>query len=71
MTPSTLRSVAVGLGLTVTLAIQTADRTNAAQIPFDAVVQFGAAHPQPAPPSHHVLVPDEVTILKGGTVAFR
>ena len=40
MTPSTLRSVAVGLGLTVTLAIQTADRTNAAQIPFDAVVQF-------------------------------
>lgn len=71
MTPSTLRSVAVGLGLTVTLAIQTADRTNAAQIPFDAVVQFGAAHPQPAPPSHHVLVPDEVTILKGGTVAFQ
>jgi plastocyanin len=36
----------------------------------DAVVNFGAPHPQPAPPAHHVLVPNEVTILKGGTVTF-
>src|SRR5687768_7587479 len=36
----------------------------------EAVVNFGAPHPQPAPPAHHVLVPNEVTILKGGTVTF-
>jgi hypothetical protein len=36
----------------------------------DAVVNFGAVQPQPAPPAHHVLVPNEVTIVKGGTVTF-
>ncbi|HJR61109.1 MAG TPA: hypothetical protein VJ813_16985 [Vicinamibacterales bacterium] len=36
----------------------------------DAVVNFGAVHPQPAPPAHHALVPDEVTIFKAGTVTF-
>ena len=34
------------------------------------VMNFGAPHPQPAPPADHVLVPDEVTINKGGTVLF-
>ena len=34
------------------------------------VMQFGALHPQPAPPANNVLVPDEVTINKGGTVLF-
>ena len=36
----------------------------------DAVVDFGHVHPQPASPAHHVLVPADVTILKGGTVTF-
>jgi plastocyanin len=37
----------------------------------DAVVNFGyPAHPQPASPANHVLIPDEVTIFKGGTVTF-
>jgi len=36
----------------------------------DAVMNFGALHPQPPAPAHHVLVPDEVTINKGGTVLF-
>jgi plastocyanin len=36
----------------------------------DAVVDFGAPHPQPASPGHHVLSPNEVTIFKGGTVTF-
>jgi len=38
----------------------------------DAVVDFGhPVHPQPPAPAHHQLYPDEVTILKGGTVTFR
>ena len=36
----------------------------------DAVVDFGAPHPQPPSPGHHVLSPEEVTIFKGGTVTF-
>ena len=36
----------------------------------DAVVDFGHVHPQPASPGHHVLVPDDVTVFKGGTVTF-
>lgn len=36
----------------------------------DAVVDFGAPHPQPASPGHHILSPEEVSIFKGGTVTF-
>ena len=68
--PKPLRSIAIGLALTTTLALQTAARIEA-QIPADAVVLFGPSHPQPAAPGNHVLVPDEVTILKGGTVTFQ
>ena len=66
----TLRSMRIVLALTATLALQTTDRLDA-QIQVDAVVQFGPAHPQPATPGNHVLVPNEVTILKGGTVTFQ
>ena len=45
------------------------DQTNKPAVP-DAVVNFGAPHPQPASPAHHVLAPDDVTIFKGGTVTF-
>lgn len=41
-----------------------------AQAVDDAVVQFGPLHPQPAAPLLHRLVPDEVSIHKGGTVLF-
>jgi plastocyanin len=37
----------------------------------DAVVNFGhPVHPQPPAPDNHILDPNEVTILKGGTVTF-
>ena len=36
----------------------------------DAVVDFGAPHPQPASPGQHILSPEDVTIVKGGTVTF-
>ena len=64
------RSVVVALSWAVILAFPLAWNA-AAQIPLDAVVQFGPGHPQPPVPASHVLVPDEVTILKGGTVTFQ
>ena len=37
----------------------------------DALVNFGhPVHPQPAAPNNHILDPNDVTILKGGTVTF-
>jgi plastocyanin len=45
------------------------DLTDQPAVP-DAVVNFGSVPPQPAPPANHVLVPNEVTIFKGGTVTF-
>ena len=47
----TLQPVAVALGLAVTLSLITAvHRAYAQGVPMEAVVQFGAAHPQPAAP---------------------
>ena len=51
---------------------------NGAAQAVDTVVQFGPPHPQPPPappgsslePLQHRLLPDEVTIHKGGTVLF-
>lgn len=54
------------LALTVGIAVA----TGSAQAVDDAVVQFGPVHPQPAAPLLHRLVPDEVSIHKGGTVLF-
>ena len=46
------------------------DLTDKPAVP-DAVVNFGyPTHPQPLAPANHVLIPDEVTIFKGGTVTF-
>src|SRR5687768_16420286 len=48
------------------------DLTDKPAVP-DATVNFGAAPPQPAPPgnpANHDLVPNEVTIFRGGTVTF-
>jgi plastocyanin len=58
---------AVGIALVSGSAVQ--DQTNKPAVP-DAVVSFGAPHPQPASPGHHILAPEEVTIFKGGTVTF-
>jgi plastocyanin len=60
-----LCAFAVTLVLTVAAAA-----IASAQAVDDAVVQFGPQHPQPAAPLQHRLVPDEVTIHKGGTVLF-
>ena len=54
-------ALAVTVGIATNVAAQAAD---------DAVVQFGPVHPQPPAPLLHRLVPDEVTIHKGGTVLF-
>lgn len=67
-----LRSIIVGLVLTITLAFPMAvwaddDDDNA---PVDIFIQFGAPHPQPAPPGNHVLVPNEVKISEGDAVTF-
>jgi hypothetical protein len=67
-----LRPVIVGLVLGVALAfpmVVSADKVDGA--PANETVQFGALPPQPAAPAHHVLVPDEVTVNKGGTVTFE
>ena len=38
----------------------------------DAIVEFGfPTHPQPAAPHNHVLLPNDVTVVKGGTVTFK
>ena len=48
------------------------DQTDKPAVP-DATVHFGAMQPQPGPPGsplNHVVVPDEATIFKDGTVTF-
>src|SRR3954469_21506130 len=47
--------------------------TAAAEEPMSEVtVQFGSpVFPQPPQPANHILFPDEVTIVKGGTVTFE
>jgi plastocyanin len=46
--------------------------TNHAQAVPNAFVDFGSPQPQPSPDQKsHELVPNEVTINKGGTVTFR
>lgn len=65
----TVRALAVVFAAT-SLLVLVAARTGA-QIPTDVIVDFGPGHPQPAAPGNHVLVPNDVSILKGGTVTFR
>jgi plastocyanin len=59
---------ALALALALTLGLLTQDVS--AQAPAHAVVNFGEPHPQHEPPANHILVPDEVTIAKGGLVTF-
>jgi plastocyanin len=72
-------SIVAGVVLALTTAILTTARADgqeretdhAAAVP-DAFVDFGSPQPQPAPvQKSHELVPNEVTINKGGTVTFR
>jgi plastocyanin len=65
-----IQFAALGVAATAATLLVTHVETAAAQIPVDAVVHFGPPHPQPLP-GNHVLVPDEVTIRKGGTVTFQ
>jgi plastocyanin len=69
--------VTVGIVLAFATAFQTRQATgqqggkgHANAVP-DAFVNFGAPQPQPAAPANNALVPNEVTINKGGTVTFR
>lgn len=61
-----LRVSFAALAFTVGTAVVDAN----AQAVDDAVVQFGPVHPQGGLPLLHRLVPDEVSIPKGGTVLF-
>lgn len=66
--------VIVATVLTVGVALPTTARTydnEEQEAVQDAVVQFGARHPQPAPANlSHFLDPNDVAIQKGGTVTF-
>jgi plastocyanin len=60
---------ALAISLTLGAQAQPDQTTNAAV--QDAIVNFGhPVHPQPPAPDNHVLDPNDVTILKGGTVTF-
>lgn len=64
----TMSTLAVALTIGATANQQ--DLTDQAAVQ-DAVVNFGhPVHPQPPAPANHTLHPDEVTIVKGGTVTF-
>jgi hypothetical protein len=68
----TFRILIVGCVFAVVVAapiVVAAEKIDSA--PPNETVQFGALPPQPPAPAHHVLVPDEVTITKGGTVTFE
>lgn len=64
-------SLCVGLALAMTLAVPMAGSADLAA-PTEVVVQFGQnKFPQDPQPRNHFLDPDEVTIVKGGTVTFE
>src|SRR5262245_10447844 len=77
---SRLRAIPiVGVVLALGAAVQTTGRaagsnqeSNRKQAVPDAFVDFGSPQPQPTPAQKaNELVPNEVTINKGGTVTFR
>ena len=57
------------LAVVLPLSATAQDLTDQPGVPH-AHVDFGPVPPQPAAPANHVLVPNEVTIFKGGTVTF-
>src|SRR5690348_16636704 len=61
------------LGVAVFAVTTTLPMAAAAEEPTsDVTVQFGSpVFPQPPQPTNHILFPDEVTIIKGGTVTFE
>jgi plastocyanin len=71
--------VIIGVGATLASAIPTSGQendpnnaTHNAHAASNAFVDFGSPQPQPTPAQKsNVLVPNEVTISKGGTVTFR
>jgi len=58
-----------GVGIVAGIVLVLAPAIAHAQAVPDAFVNFGT--PQPQLPPVNVLVPDEVTVIKGGTVTFR
>ena len=66
------RSLAVGLLFAATVAVPMAVSGARVDVPSEVTVQFGPnLFPQPPQPLNHYLDPDEVTIVKGGTVTFE
>lgn len=67
------KSLSVGLVLAVTLAVPMAiSADHIARVPTDVIVQFGQNQfPQDAAPFNRFMDPNEVTIVKGGTVTFE
>jgi plastocyanin len=73
-----LAAIPIVVVLVLAVSVQTSgraavqDQGNQAQAVSDALVNFGSPQPQPTPVQlSHELVPNEVTITKGGTVTFR
>jgi hypothetical protein len=66
---SILAAAGLAFGVVVLMGQTTLDLTdNPAE--ENAEINFGSLHPQPPAPASHVLLPDEVTIFKEGTVNF-
>jgi hypothetical protein len=71
-------TIIAGVALALATAIQSRGKadgqqsgTDHAKAVPDAFVNFGSPHPQPPGQLSNQVVPDEVTINKGGTVTFR
>jgi len=64
-----LVSAVLAFGVVVAMAHNTRDLIHHGAVQ-EAEINFGSLHPQPPVPMNHVLLPDEVTIFKEGTVNF-
>jgi hypothetical protein len=68
---STIAGAALALALAFPAIGRTNDRDTNQKAVQDAIVQFGQPQPQSTPaPVTHILLPDDVTIRKGGTATF-
>ena len=66
------RSLGAGLLFAATLAVPMAVSGARVDAPSEVTVQFGQnSFPQAPQPLNHFMDPDEVTIVKGGTVTFE
>jgi hypothetical protein len=69
--PIVVISITLALIITSAIVARTDAKSQGNTAPGDTVVAFGEPHPQSSLSQFaHILVPDDVTIQKGGTVTF-